>query len=213
MKTFIFTFFLLAGHSFWETKAQASSGLACLLKSADKVPEVLTDFVGLVCALTNENIPVDERVAKLKAFLDKYTEPVADCDIIEVLGVKPANLRDVTTESAADIVKTVLETLGNWGLTNNVMQILCDPTACVAKIIGELTQRLLKKNKGILAVVKCEDLDTLIDTLIEDFCIPDKDLGDIANILKRFLRGRVLDNVKIKALLKGVCAVTNILLA
>ncbi|XP_077308979.1 uncharacterized protein LOC143928160 [Lithobates pipiens] len=200
MKTFIFTFFLLAGHSFWETKSQASSGPACLLKSADEVPEVLTDFADLLCTV-NSKIPAEQKVEKIRAFVDKYTDLVTDCNIIEVLGLKTANLRDVTTESAADIVKTVLETLESWGFTNNAIQLLCNQAACVAKIIGPVIKDFPKDPKNILNGVKCEEkgsLVTRIDDLIKKICIPDKELGDSLEIVLKILRGKIMNNPAVK---------------
>nr|AAB50821.1 harderin [Rana esculenta] [Pelophylax lessonae]prf//2208263A harderin [Pelophylax lessonae] len=195
MKTFIFTFFLLASHSFWETKAVLpglSPKVECLTKLVAASPTFLTDFVELLCKVT-EDIPAEERVKNIKMFTDKYIKLVDDCDIFEFLGITPKDLLETTADTATDIGDALLKVSDSLGFTNGVIQLLCKPLSCITKLI-----KPLPANIASLTDLKCKapgGLDNFINNLVTLDCLTDNTkVADLPKLLKQLLGDIILKN-------------------
>ncbi|XP_040190630.1 uncharacterized protein LOC120922504 [Rana temporaria] len=211
MKTFIFTFFLLAGHSFWETKAQGSDsasgsqgnivGLNCLGKIVEAAPNFATDLVDFICAVYNSDSSSEDKAAKIVTFVKEYGNVVDGCDLRKILGLGEVNLVDVTADSAQPIVETVITALDSLGL-KDVLSLLCDSATCITKIVASLTNLLNKRNPTQV----CKNLNKTIKDLIAQNCpLPKKAMPGAANLATDLLTKQILEQVG--PLLETVCGV------
>ncbi|XP_073449167.1 uncharacterized protein [Aquarana catesbeiana] len=204
MKTFIFTFVLLAGHSFWETKAQASENSGdCFWKFVKAAPTFFVDFEGVLCKVTSE-ISQEEKAEQIKNFANKYSELLGNCDFFKIFWLNKEMLMN-TAEFAADIVDAFSKASDKLGFTNELIQILCNPDDCAKKVAEGL--KALKNT--ILDLFKCkkgENQEKSVTDLIFKTCLPKTLPSDIAGIAVSFINAEIMKNDMVKdALQSFVC--------
>ncbi|CAI9570900.1 unnamed protein product [Staurois parvus] len=187
MKTFIFTFFLLAGYSFWETEAGVLTKAECLVNFTKTFENFTTDFTNLMCTLSkNKTDDVkadnstenkdDPKVAAIKQFLAKYDGKLAECNLTKILWPDITNAKDTTTGAAVDVVNYALKFLEDLGFSSTVLNFTCN-LKCLDEILKSLDVFLL------ISKCVCQKVHETVDNI--PISMDKETVGKILNLMAK----------------------------